>query len=81
MKSPAPVRYGNKLQIFGMSDWIGFMIVFSIPVIGFAMALYWGVLKKTVDANQRSFSRAMLFFLSLGYVIYFVEMLSNPYIR
>ena len=84
MRSPNPQAKQNQtepLKRYTAGDWAGYFIVYSVPGFGALVSLYFAWLKKSVEPNLRSFSRAVVFFQALGYAVYFVDLLLDPTLR
>ena len=84
MRSPNPQAQPNPtqpLKRYTAGDWAGYIIVYSVPGFGALVSLYLAWLKKSVEPNLRSFSRAVVFFQALGYLLYFVGLLLDPTLR
>ncbi|MDR3299040.1 MAG: zinc ribbon domain-containing protein [Candidatus Accumulibacter sp.] len=62
----APPPLGGKYAVMSTGAYIGTMILFAIPVIGWLACLIMALAAK--NRNRRHFARAMLVFLILGMV-------------
>jgi predicted nucleic acid-binding Zn ribbon protein len=63
----APPPKGSKYAVIGTGGYIGLMILFAIPAIGWLACVITAFAAK--NRNRRSFARATLVFLIIGLVI------------
>lgn len=60
---PADSKYAS----VGLWSYVGMMIVFSIPIVGFILAIIWAF--DTGNISRRNFARAVLVLLVISFVI------------
>jgi hypothetical protein len=63
----APPPKGSKYAVIGTGGYIGTMILFAIPVIGWLVCIITAFAGKNM--NRRNFARAMLILLIIGIII------------
>jgi len=56
--SPRPTSQARENAVVGTFGWLGILILFAIPVVGFAMCIVWAF--GGGNLNRRNFSRACL---------------------
>ena len=63
----APPMPGSRYSVMGVGSYVGHAILFSIPLIGWIIALIMAFAAK--NHNKRNFARAMLVFFVIGLVL------------
>ncbi len=57
-----------KTDVLSVGDYLLMMVLFSIPVVGFVLMLYWGFGSRTA-VNRKHFARAYLIFYVINMVL------------
>lgn len=66
-------RQAPAVDVLSVWDYILMMILFSLPVVGLILMIYWSF-SGQVGINRKHFSRAYLIFYAISLVLSFVMM-------
>ncbi|MDR0531325.1 MAG: zinc ribbon domain-containing protein [Oscillospiraceae bacterium] len=74
-QSEAPPAKGSIYAPIGALGYIGYFILFAIPVLGLVLALVWGLGKGGGNVNRRGLARAMFVFQLLAILVLIVGLI------
>ncbi len=63
--------YGGNDEPMSLGDWIVTLLLMCIPIANIVLLFVWGF-SSNVNTNKKNYSRAMLIFMAIGFVLWII---------